>query len=257
VDTYVYTFLATILHHAKCQCIFAGDWAQLPPVCNVYLGKRTLSMRDRAWLKERCGFSRLTLTECRRSDSRLFSFYAAMVHAPDVPLHEYVMAAKRAFPHIPGPSPINLVHCHRRRLSLNAELQEIYKPPHAILTNPEHSTARKNKPQSTWLWVGHTLICATRKNGFRNQWTYVIERLTETEAWLRTEGGTDVVHVTPLSRVAEMFRPPFARTYHSSQGLGFDRVRLWDTEAQHYSLAHLVTGMSRCRNSSALDFGLM
>jgi hypothetical protein len=181
-----------------------------------------------------------------------------MVRAPDVPLVEYVIAAKHAFPPIPGPSPVNLVHCHRRRIALNAELQDAFKPPHAILTNPERSTARKNKPQATWLWVGCTLICATRKNGFRNQWAYVVEELSPTHAVLRPQGtGTDTVRLSPLTRVAEMFRPSFARTYHSAQGLGFDRVRLWDTEAQHYSLAHLITGMSRCCKSSGLDFGIM
>jgi hypothetical protein len=57
--------------------------------------------------------------------------------------------------------------------------------------------------------------------------------------------------------VAELFRLPYARTYHSAQGLGFDRVRLWDCESKYFSAEHLVIGMSRCRRSDALDFGVM
>ena len=57
--------------------------------------------------------------------------------------------------------------------------------------------------------------------------------------------------------MAELFRLPYARTYHSAQGLGFDRVRLWDCESKFFTAEHLVTGMSRCRHSHALDFGIM
>ena len=51
IDCVLYTHLATIIHHASqaggVQCIFAGDWEQLPPVHNVYLGTQCQSMRDR------------------------------------------------------------------------------------------------------------------------------------------------------------------------------------------------------------------
>ena len=63
------------------------------------------------------------------------------------------------------------------------------------------------------------------------------------------------IKLSPLSRVAELFRLPFARTYHSAQGLGFDKVQLWDCESRFFTVEHLVTGMSRRRHSHALDFG--
>ena len=121
--------------------------------------------------------------------------------------------------------------------------------------NPETHNCRANAPQQIWLWPGQELICANRLQGFRNQWSYKVVRLTETEAHLRPVGGDAVHKLSPLSRVAELFRAPWARTYHSAQGLGFDRVRLWDTSAMHFSASHLIVGMSRCRRSEALDFG--
>jgi hypothetical protein len=51
-----------------------------------------------------------------------------------------------------------------------------------------------------------------------------------------------------------MFRLSFARTYHAAQGLEWPRVRLWDTERFCFVRAHLVVGMSRCLDGSALDF---
>jgi ATP-dependent exoDNAse (exonuclease V) alpha subunit len=254
VDCYLFTRLATLIHHAGCSVICAGDWAQLPPVVNVYLGFVAPSMRDRPWLKERCGYKRLTMTECLRSDARLFQLYSGIVRNPQIPLRELVRAARREFPAIAGPSPINLVCSHSRRIALNAELQDMFRPRDAIFVNPERNVARKNKPQGMWLWEGQELICATRAAGFRNQWKYRVLELTTTHAVLEAEGGASH-KVGPLSRVAELFRLPFARTYHSSQGLGFDRVRLWDCESTYFSVSHLVTGMSRCRRSDALDFG--
>jgi hypothetical protein len=143
---------------------------------------------------------------------------------------------------------------HARRVALNAQLQDIYKQPGAILVNPERSTARKNVPQTMWIWVGQQLICASRLKNLRNQATYVVEELTETHAVVALG---DERHRFALPRVAELFRLPFARTYHSAQGLGFDRVRLWDCESRFFTKEHLVTGLSRCRSSAALDFGAL
>ena len=142
-------------------------------------------------------------------------------------------------------------------MALNRELQEVLKLAHgAILVNPGRITARKNIPQTMWIWLGQELICASRLLGLRNQATYRIEELSPNHAVLRG-GDNRPITLKPLSKVAELFRLPYARTYHSAQGLGFDRVRLWDCESKYFSAEHLVTGMSRCRHSHALDFGVM
>jgi hypothetical protein len=40
IDCVLYSHLATIIHHASqaggVQCIFAGDWAKLPPVAREF-----------------------------------------------------------------------------------------------------------------------------------------------------------------------------------------------------------------------------
>jgi hypothetical protein len=256
VDAYLYTHLATILHHAQCQCIFAGDWSQLPPVQNVYQGFVAPTMRNAPWLKERCGYTRLTLTECVRSDARLHTFYSAVAENEHVPLGEIVQLAIRKFPLIDGFAPINLVCSHKRRVALIRDLQELVRPPDAIWVEPSRSNAVKNVPQPLWLWRGMHLICATRLNNLRNQWTYEVVELTDAEAHLRAL-GSDKVHKFPHQKVVDYFRSTLARTYHSAQGLTFDcRVRLWDTRGMHFSRQHLIVGMSRCTRSELLDFGI-
>ena len=255
VCPFLYTHLATILNHSKCQCIWAGDFFQLPPVGNVYLGDFIGSMKDRTFLKERCGGTRLLLTEGRRNDARLFDFYAGLTRA-DISLDMAVIRAKQAFPAIPGDSPINLVSSHKRRVALNYHLQEIFKPVNAIFVKPSREgCARKNVPQDMWLWPGLKVICAVRCNKLKNQWSYEIVELSQTHAKLRAVGRNTTIEIKPLSKVADWFRLPWARTYHSAQSLGFDRVRLWDTESTYFTMPHLITGMSRCTNSAALDFG--
>jgi len=255
VCPFLYTHLATLLHHAQCQCIFAGDWNQLPPVGNVYLGTPVGTMRDKPFLKERCGGTRLMLTERRRNDARLFDFYAGLTRTP-MSLADAVALAKQAFPAIEGHSPVNLVGSHSRRVRLNEALQEHFKPAGAVLVNPERaSNARKNVPQPMFVWPGLPLICAVRCGGLRNQWSYIVREIHETHAVVIPDKGREPIKIAPLSRLADWFRLPFARTYHSAQGLGFDRVRLWDTEAEYFTLEHLVTGLSRCTQAATVDFG--
>ena len=107
-----------------------------------------------------------------------------------------------------------------------------------------------------WIWPGQELICASRLLGLRNQAMYRIEELSPNHAVLRG-GDNRPITLKPLSKVAELFRLPFARTYHSAQGLGFDRVLLWDCKSKFFTAERLVTGMSRCRHNHALDFGVM
>lgn len=101
----------------------------------------------------------------------------------------------------------------------------------AIFVKPSREgCARNNVPQDMWLWPGLKVICAVRCNKMRNPWSYEIVELSPMHAKLRAVGSTSVFEAKPLSKVADWFRLPWARTYHSSQSLGFDRVRLWDTE---------------------------
>jgi hypothetical protein len=112
-------------------------------------------MRDRAFFRQLCGSTRLRLTECRRSDARLFDFYSRI---PDSPLSVpgLVQLARRAFPVIDGVATVNLVTSHQLRVLLNSGLMEVYKPAdqECFWAQPGPSKAEDNCPQAMWLWKG-------------------------------------------------------------------------------------------------------
>lgn len=195
----------------------------------------------------------LRLTTCRRADQRLFDFYTAVADSWSTRLECWVERARAAFPPIPGPSPVNLVCSHKRRVSLNAQLQEIYRPREGcIWVDPGPSTATHCLPQQMWLWEGQELICSTLRRGLRRQWSYTIVELTHTDAILEAPDGTRTERLSH-QKVAQAFRLPYARTYHSAQGLEWPRVRLWDFDNPHLKKSHIVVGLSRCLNSATLD----
>ena len=250
IDAMLWCHLASILHQSRAQLVIAGDWAQLPPVSDRLLNVACPSMRGRVFLTEKCGY-RLRLETCRRSDARLFSFYTALALSEE-PVTVWVIRAKEAFPPMPGNSPINLVTCHKKRVALNAELQEFYKKPDAIWVTAPPSNAKHNETQDMWLWRGQELICAVIHKGLRRQWTYTIVELNPQYAVLEAPDGTRTDRLSH-TKVASMFRLSFARTFHAAQGLEWPRVRLWDTESIFFTKQHLVVGLSRCLDSSNLD----
>lgn len=136
-------------------------------------------------------------------------------------------------------------------MTLNRQLMQHYKPPEAIFVEwSKETTALRNSPQSLWLWPGQDLISAAAK--FQRNVTYTVKEVS-VESVLLVRPGAEV-KLNP-QQVCEFFRPSFCRTYHSAQGLGFQRVRLWGYRSPHFSLKHLVTGLSRCYAYASVDFG--
>jgi hypothetical protein len=252
IDAVLWCHLAGILHHSGAALIIAGDWAQLGPVCDYIGGKACPSMQGRAFLREKCSHF-LRLTTCRRSDARLFDFYTMVADSSNTNLVYWVDQARTMFPRLPGHSPVNLVCSHRRRVSLNHALQEYYRPREGcIWVDPGQSKATHCHPQPMWLWVGQDLICSTIRKGLRRQWTYKIVELSDRDAVLEAPDGTRTERIAH-QMVAQAFRLSFARTYHSSQGCEWPRVRLWDFDSTFLTKSHIVVGLSRCLNSAALD----
>ena len=85
----------------------------------------------------------------------------------------------------------------------------------------------------------------------------MITELNEKTAVLEAEGLGDKTSAMSHALVAEKFRPAWAITYRSSQGLTFDcRGRLWGwSHTAIYTKEHLLVGMSRCTRGELLDFG--
>jgi len=64
-----YRYFHYIHDHPQINFIVAGDWNQLPPVCDI----SDFHYQDSIILKEVCKFNKVELTKCRRADDELFN----------------------------------------------------------------------------------------------------------------------------------------------------------------------------------------
>jgi hypothetical protein len=195
----------------------------------------------------------LRLEICRRCDTRLFNFYSRISLDPR-PLQELVVEALREFPAIPGPSEVNLVQSHKRRVQLCQKLQKHYAPSDALLIpKPKVVLALRNEPQDMLVWPGCPLIAASRK--YRHNWTFLVKTVSPENIELYPHNEPDSLVQMPPDEVVKHFRISWARTIHSAQGLQWGRVRVHDVFSPFFTKAHLVVALSRCENSDCLDFG--
>jgi hypothetical protein len=252
IDAYCWLALCETFHHLKTcggSVVLAGDWFQLPPTHNTLHGQQMPGMERCAYLREVCGSKRLVLTERKRSCAELFNFYSSLTQS-DADLKTMVAAARARFPEQDGACLINLTNSHVSREALNRDLQQVFKQPDARWL--EVKVIRGTcKPQSMYIWKGIVLYCELRRASFRRKCEYtVVEHDARRVLFVDKAGGE---HVLETGKVAEVMRLSFARTYHSAQGLEWDRVRLHDCDSKFFSRAHLIVGLSRCTSAGGVD----
>ena len=116
-------------------------------------------------LHRMAGGNRLVLTECRRSDARLYGFYASLIPGGarfSEPLPLVLAAAKGEF-NFPGPARWNLCISHRKRVQLNAQLNVLFKPEDAVFI-PFKRKRPGSLAQNMWIWPGIQLLgCVCRR----------------------------------------------------------------------------------------------
>ena len=90
------------LAYTNVRFLLIGDWNQFAPIGNSFRGS---AVDDDAFersnlLHRMAGGNRLTLTECKRSDSQLFNFYTRLIPGGDLfeqPIQEVVKIARERF----------------------------------------------------------------------------------------------------------------------------------------------------------------
>jgi ATP-dependent exoDNAse (exonuclease V) alpha subunit len=63
-----FRMLLQIKNNTKCKIILAGDWAQLPPVCD----RSEFDYENSSVVHHICDVYKVQLTHCRRADTELF-----------------------------------------------------------------------------------------------------------------------------------------------------------------------------------------
>jgi hypothetical protein len=237
------------LTRTNTRFLLTGDPHQFEPLANSWRGCAVGPGRleNSRLLRHLAGGHRLTLTVCLRSDVRLFSFYASLVHG-ERPLAECIAAAREQFG-LRGHAEHNLVISHRRRVSINRRLNRAAKPAEGAVWVPVALVrSDMNEAQSMWLWPGLRMLgcCHAERDGLRNGVTYTLEAVD-------AEGVTIAGQRVPMEVVKRHLRLAHCQTYASCQGTEFTgTLRLWDAESPHFTRRHLYVGLSRARAATAV-----
>ena len=138
---------------------------------------------------------------------------------------------------------------------------------------PKSERPSPNEPQDMWLYPGLILIAyitSGKINGIHNGQLFEVCCCGGQSVVLEdVESETFDTYEFPIDFVRHNLRLGFAFTNVGCQGrslgnfekgddyLGFSSVErgltVWDTESQHFRLAHLFTGVSRCRSGALLQ----
>ena len=146
----------------------------------------------------------------------------------ETPLSDVVAEARGLFS-FEAPADHNLCISHRKRVAINAELNELHRPADAIRVEPQHKRPGA-LTQSMWLWPGiKLLVAATEGEKVRNQVRYEVAELGDT---VRFTCGLSL----PADKVADLFVLSYAQTYASCQGTEFEgALRLHDTTHKFFT----------------------
>ena len=125
--------------------------------------------------------NRLVLAECKRSDAKLYGFYASIIPGGSrfsEPLPAVLAAAKGKF-NFEGPARWNLCISPRKRVQLNAQLNVLFKPEGAVFI-PVKRKRPGSLAQNMWIWPGIQLLgCVSEKKGVRNPVLYEVAEVAD------------------------------------------------------------------------------
>ncbi len=230
------------------QFICCGDFAQFAAVAESWAGcpVQEGALQNSDMLSEMCGGNRLTLTENRRSDAKLFEFYTGLkCGSPEVrPVKEALFEARALFPKTKLLPDFTLTMSHKRRVVINKTHNQFHKPVGAIYIMAPPETRAGNQPQSMWVWPGLRVIGAGAKclKGLM----YTIRSVTEEAVLL---DGITLTH----PEAVKSLRLAYAMTFASCQGLTLaGRLRL-ETDSVHMTTRHLYVGISRATAADLVE----
>ena len=268
------------------QWLLSGDFNQYLPFFNSFRGKDVeTSFEGSALLHLLTSGTRVTLTECKRSDEHLFSFYSSLIPGGDRcnrALNENVQEARQIFHStkatgfIPGTAlaPINLVLSHKKRLELNERcnaadakgrenverflMKDFY-------SDEELENMQDSGPQDALFWPGLIVISRLTSKKVKNALPYEIlsfegeivrlKLAMQNSRSLVFEEEDEPVAEVQMTRKAffRNFRLNYALTYASIQGVTIRTLlALHDTSHVHFNPRHLFVGTSRAIASDML-----
>jgi hypothetical protein len=260
------------------QWILSGDFNQYLPFFNNFRGKNFFkSFEGSGLLHQLAGGARVTLTECRRSDTQLFGFYSSLIPGGarhHKSLQENVLEAQQIFHptrargFIQGTAlaPTNLVLSHRKRVDLNARcnaadaqgregvvqfrMEDFYDA-----KEREELDDHRSQPQDACFWPGLVVLSKLSNKKVKNSLLYEILGFEGDKVRLQRLAKKEEEPEVQLAKKAffKNFRLSYALTYASVQGLTIKNLlALHDTNHPHFDARHLFVGTSRAVASDLL-----
>jgi hypothetical protein len=243
------------LHWAGVKFLLSGDFHQFSPIGNTWRGSPVAedALERSSLLHTLSDGNRITLTECRRGDRKLFDFYSSLIPGgsrAELNVQACVAQAKSVF-RSNGPARWNLVISHRRRVLINAERNKAEAPRDAVLLEVSGRQARGNGAQSMLVWPGIQLFgCTSAAKAIRNGCLYTVESIDTESKTLVLEGGGSLT----FDQAKTWLRLSYAQTFASCQGTEFDgSLCLWDCAHRHFSRRHLFVGLSRAKVNAVVS----
>lgn len=218
------------------QFILVGDFEQLPPINDSFNGNYKTS-----WvLHYLCDGNRLELTQCRRSDSRLFETCknVSNVDPNDYEANEQTM--------------LNVSFTHKTRIGVNYECMRIFNKGKA--TRRFEKIEDDEKSQNVEITVGTALICRMnqlKRNLVKNDYFTVKELKKETV--LVENANKEVVEIKD-KEFQQFFWVGFCMTIHASQGETFtEKYTIHDWGHMLFTNKMKYVAMSRARTPEQIQ----
>ena len=185
--------------------IIAGDFNQLPPVCDEWEGDYEKSPAT----KLLCDGNRIKLTICRRSDDALFKLCQ---DAKNVNKFQF-QATQKTF--------LNLAYTHKTRKTVNNECMERFILKNQCDTISVNCDKLNPKTQDVKLAIGMPVIAhkTNKKLRFLNSQTFAIESVTNESLCIKSDDTEITIKTADFHK---FFYLGFCLTIHANQGETFD-----------------------------------
>jgi ATP-dependent exoDNAse (exonuclease V) alpha subunit len=199
------TFLSIKKMKPNIKFIIAGDWNQLPPVKD----RGSFDYKSSFALHELCDGNQLQLTECRRSDKKLYNMSMVILNDGNVTKDVVKKCGKQQ-------CKISICFTNNKRKIINHKQMLVSSK--GKRTTFLKGLAYDKNSQDMWVYEGLPIIA--RKNNQKldvyNNETFTVTKLNKNT--IEIENDFDDKIEIPINQFIHLFNPAYCITVHRSQG---------------------------------------